>query len=98
MGRYIGTPAGEGLNPGFVCRRLETAQLVEGKMTEKEKAAIMTKVWELRDAGKEREAQARAGEDLHTLFTAEYTFLTQELEVCAPQDTMAGTSLTKALQ
>jgi hypothetical protein len=45
-----------------------------------------------------REAQARAGEDLHTLFTAEYTFLTQELEVCSPQDTKAGTSLVKALQ
>ena len=45
-----------------------------------------------------REAQAGAGEDLHTLFIAEYTFLTQELEFCAPQDTKARTSLTKAMQ
>jgi hypothetical protein len=45
-----------------------------------------------------REASACAGEDLHTLFSAEYTFLTQELEVCTPQDTKAGTSLSKAIQ
>lgn len=45
-----------------------------------------------------REAQSLAGEDLHTLFAAEYTFLTQELEVCAPQDAKAGASLSKALK
>jgi hypothetical protein len=45
-----------------------------------------------------REAQVRTGEDLYTLFSAEYTFLTQELEVCSSQDTKAGTSLTRALQ
>jgi hypothetical protein len=45
-----------------------------------------------------REAQSRAGEDLQTLFAAEYTFLTQEREVCAPQDTKAGASLSKALK
>jgi hypothetical protein len=45
-----------------------------------------------------RVAQACAGDDLHTLFVAEYTFLAQELEFCVPQDTKAITSLTKAIQ
>ncbi|MDR0639052.1 MAG: hypothetical protein LBG27_09185 [Spirochaetaceae bacterium] len=44
------------------------------------------------------EAQSRADGDLRTLFSAEYTFLTQEREVCSPQDTKAKTSLAKALQ
>lgn len=45
-----------------------------------------------------REAQTRANEDLHTLFSAEYIFLTQEFELCAPQDAKARTSLSKAIQ
>lgn len=45
-----------------------------------------------------REAQKRADDDLHMLFVAEYTFLVQELEFCAPQDAKARTSLSKAVQ
>ena len=45
-----------------------------------------------------REAHTHAAEDLHTLFIAEYTFLGQELEFCAAQDTKARTSLSKAIQ
>jgi hypothetical protein len=44
-----------------------------------------------------RKTQARADDDLHTFLAVEYTFLTQELEFCAPQDTKAITSLTKAI-
>ena len=44
------------------------------------------------------EALINAGEDLHTLFIAEYTFLAQEFEFCAQQDTKARTSLSKAIQ
>jgi hypothetical protein len=45
-----------------------------------------------------RSAQSYAADDLQTLFVAEYTFLAQELELCAPQDTKAISSLTKAVQ
>jgi hypothetical protein len=41
--------------------KIKTSQLYGyygGKMTDLEKAAILTRVWELRDAGKEKEAHA----------------------------------------
>jgi hypothetical protein len=39
-----------------------------------------------------------AVEDLELLFLAEYTFLTQELNLCTPADTNARTSLTMAIR
>jgi hypothetical protein len=45
-----------------------------------------------------KEAQTHATEDLYTLFIAEYTFLGEEFEFCAVQDTKTKTSLSKAIQ
>jgi hypothetical protein len=45
-----------------------------------------------------RDIQSNATNDLELLVGSEYAFLGQELEFCSPQDTKAGTSLSKAIQ
>jgi hypothetical protein len=45
-----------------------------------------------------KEVCVHATEDLELLFLAEYTFLTQELNLCTPIDTNARTSLTAAIR
>jgi hypothetical protein len=44
-----------------------------------------------------KEVCVHAAEDLELLFLAEYTFLIQELNLCAPADTNAKTSLMAAI-
>ncbi|MDR0637401.1 MAG: hypothetical protein LBG27_00605 [Spirochaetaceae bacterium] len=45
-----------------------------------------------------REAADSASRDLELLTVAEYTFLGQELNLCAPQDTQTASSLKQAMQ
>jgi predicted nucleic acid-binding protein len=62
----------------------------EGRISYKEGLALAIEAF--------RAVQECAADDLHTLFVAEYMFLAQELEFCAPREIKAITSLTKAIQ